>query len=54
MNNETKLKNEVAFVPVDKQVCNNERIIIIKGSINIELDANTPYSSIELLLKSLL
>lgn len=54
INNETELKNEVAFIPVDKQVCNNEKIIIIKGSIKIELDSNTPYSSIEPLLKSLL
>lgn len=54
INNETELKNEAAFIPVDKQVCNNERIIIIKGSIKIELDSNTPYLSIEPLLKSLL
>lgn len=54
INNETELKNEVAFIPVDKQVGNNERIMIIKGGIKIELDSNTPYSSIEPLLKSLL
>lgn len=54
INNETELKNEVAFIPVDKQVGNNERIMIIKGSIKIELDSHTPYSSIEPLLKSLL
>lgn len=53
INNETDFKNEVAFVPVDKQVCNNEKIIIIKGSTKIELDSNTPYLSIESLLKSL-
>ncbi len=54
MNNETELKNEVAFIPVDKQAYHNERILIIKGSIKIELDSSTPYSSIEPLLKSLL
>ena len=54
INNETELKNEVAFIPVDKQECNNERILIIKGGIKIELDSNTPYSSVEPLLKSLL
>lgn len=54
MNNETELKNEVAFISVDKQAYHNERILIIKGSIKIELDSSTPYSSIEPLLKSLL
>lgn len=54
INNETELKNEVAFIPVDKQECHNERILIIKGGIKIELDSNTPYSSVEPLLKSLL
>lgn len=54
MNNETELKNEVAFILVDKQAYHNERILIIKGSIKIELDSSTPYSSIEPLLKSLL
>lgn len=54
INNETELKNEVAFISVDKQVGNNERIMIIKGGIKIELDSHTPYSSIEPLLKSLL
>lgn len=54
INNETEPKNEVAFIPVDKQVYNNEKIIMIKGGIKIELDSNTSYSSIEPLLKSLL
>ena len=54
INNETELKNEVAFIPVDKHECHNERILIIKGGIKIELDSNTPYSSVEPLLKSLL
>lgn len=54
INNETELKNEVAFIPVDRQVCNNEKIMIIKGSIKIELDSSTPYSSVEPLLKLLL
>ena len=54
INNETELKNEVTFIPVDKQECHNERILIIKGGIKIELDSNTPYSSVEPLLKSLL
>ena len=47
-------KNEVSFVSVEKQPHNNEKIIIIKGSIKIELDSDTPYQSIEPLLKSLL
>lgn len=42
INNVTELKNEVSFIPVDKQACNNERILIIKCSIKIELDSNTP------------
>lgn len=54
INKDTELKNEVAFIPVDRQVCNNEKIMIIKGSIKIELDSTTPYSSVEPLLKSLL
>ncbi len=54
INKDTELKNEVAFIPVDRQVCNNEKIMIIKGSIKIELDSSTPYSSVEPLLKSLL
>lgn len=54
INNETEVKNEVAFIPVENQTVNNEKIIIIKGSIKIELDSNTPYSSVEPLLKSLL
>ena len=54
INNEAELKNEVAFIPVDKQVCNNEKIIIIKSGIKIEFDSNTSYSSVEPLLKSLL
>ena len=47
-------QNEVSFVSVEKQPHNNEKIIIIKGSIKIELDSDTPYQSIEPLLKSLL
>lgn len=54
INNEAEPKNEVAFIPVDKQVCNNEKIIIIKSGIKIEFDSNTSYSSVEPLLKSLL
>ena len=54
INNDTELKNEVSFIPVNKQVYNNEKIMIIKGSIKVEFDSNTPYSSIEPLLKSLL
>lgn len=54
MNNETEFKNEVAFIPVDKQTCHNERILIIKDGIKIELDSNTSYSSIKPFLKSLL
>lgn len=54
VNNETEPKNEVAFIPVDKQVSSNGTIIIIKGSIKIEVDSHTPYSSVEPLLKSLL
>ena len=50
--NEKSYKNEVSFV--EKQPHNNEKIIIIKGSIKIELDSDTPYQSIEPLLKSLL
>ena len=52
--NENSYKNEVSFVSVEKQPHNNEKIIIIKGSIKIELDSDTPYQSIEPLLKSLL
>ena len=52
--NESSSKNEVSFVSVDKPPYNNEKIIIIKGSIKIELDSDTPYQSIEPLLKSLL
>lgn len=52
--NEKSYKNEVSFVSVEKQPHNNEKIIIIKGSIKIELDSDTPYQSIEPLLKSLL
>ena len=52
--NENNYKNEVSFVSVEKQPHNNEKIIIIKGSIKIELDSDTPYQSIEPLLKSLL
>ena len=52
--NENSYKNEVSFVSVEKQSHNNEKIIIIKGSIKIELDSDTPYQSIEPLLKSLL
>ena len=52
--NESSSKNEVSFVSVEKQPHNNEKIIIIKGSIKIELDSDTPYQSIEPLLKSLL
>ena len=49
-------KNNIkpSFVSVEKQPHNNEKIIIIKGSIKIELDSDTPYQSIEPLLKSLL
>ena len=54
INNDSELKNEVSFIPVNKQVHNNEKIMIIKGSIKVEFDSNTPYSSIEPLLKSLL
>ena len=52
--NENNYKNEVSFVSVEKQPHNNEKIIIIKGSIKIELDSDTLYQSIEPLLKSLL
>ena len=41
--NENNYKNEVSFVSVEKQPHNNEKIIIIKGSIKIELDSDTPY-----------
>ena len=49
--NENNYKNEVSFVSVEMQPHNNEKIIIIKGSIKIELDSDTPYQSIEPLLK---
>lgn len=49
--NENSYKNEVSFVSVEKQPHNNEKIIIIKGSIKIELASDTPYQSIEPLLK---
>ena len=52
--NENSYKNEVSFFSVEKQPHNNEKIIIIKGSIKIELDSDTLYQSIEPLLKSLL
>ena len=41
-------RNTIKLFEVD------EKIIIIKGSIKIELDSDTPYQSIEPLLKSLL
>ena len=43
INNDTELKNEVSFIPVNKQVHNNEKIMIIKGSIKVEFDSNIPY-----------
>ena len=49
--NENSYKNEVSFVSVEKQPHNNEKIIIIKGSIKIELASDTPYQSIEPLLQ---
>lgn len=54
IDNENTQKREVAFIPVKNQTGNGDKIIIMKGSIKIEIDHNTPFSSIEPLLKSLL